>query len=318
MAISFFKLRLQLILFGIILLSCSFIFFFNVNVQLYFFGITMLITGIPHGALDFFLDKENKERSCSRHNAVRFFTTYLVTMLLYTCCWFLSPVLSLVIFLFITAFHFGQIDSAILPNTVISKSISFLYGFQIILLLITCHSDETISIIQYITADAFAGKNLSYALIKIFDWCLLSIGVTLFLTLFIMCKNPSYRILGIAFVLQTIILVGFIYFLPFYLGFAFYFGIWHSFLSFDIIMKSLSHSQKDFGWKKLISKALPYTVLAWAGIVTVILICAPHYYLNELIAGVFIAISILTLPHLNVFSKTVSKSNDLPSVENCR
>ena len=315
MTMSLFKLRIQLILFGVVMLSSSFIFFFSTHLQLYFFGFTVLMTGIPHGALDFFLDKENEKRSVYPQKSVRFFFKYGATMLVYALCWWLSPALSLAFFVVITAFHFGQIDSSILPNTFTSRSVSFIYGLQIILLLITCHANETLSIIHYILADAFTGKDLLHALNKTFGWCLLSIVITLFLTLSITYKNPSYRILVTAFVFQTIILVGFICFLPFYLGFAFYFGIWHSFLSFEVIMKCLSYNQHNFGWKKLILKALPYTILAWVGILSVVLVCSSNYYLNELIAGMFIAISILTLPHLNVFSKTLNKRTNIPFTE---
>jgi Brp/Blh family beta-carotene 15,15'-monooxygenase len=140
---------------------------------------------------------------------------------------------------------------------------------------------------------------------KIFVMCTLSLPITYTLILYKAYKNRFYRITSLAFALQTTILLGLIYFLPFYLGFAFYFGIWHSFLSFEIIMEHLSLQQNKSGWKTLALKAFPYCILAWFGIALVIYIGSSSYQLNELIAGLFIGISILTLPHLNVFSKAL-------------
>ena len=58
--------------------------------------------------------------------------------------------------------------------------------------------------------------------------------------------------------------------LPLWLCFAFYFGIWHSILSFDKIRQEFEMENSFLGWKKLLTKAIPYAAVAWTGIIVFI------------------------------------------------
>jgi Brp/Blh family beta-carotene 15,15'-monooxygenase len=107
----------------------------------------------------------------------------------------------------------------------------------------------------------------------------------------------------IQFCLQTIVLMMIIFALPLYLGFGFYFGAWHSLLSFNLIRKQMNLTNTISGWLLLIKKALPFTIVAWLGIIA-LLIFQTHMQTEWLaISNLFMGIAILTLPHLQVFTK---------------
>jgi Brp/Blh family beta-carotene 15,15'-monooxygenase len=92
------------------------------------------------------------------------------------------------------------------------------------------------------------------------------------------------------------------------LGFAFYFGLWHSLLSFNVIKQQLQIKNSWSGWKQLIVKALPYSLVAWIGLMVIMYFGTRKYSLPEIVSYLFIGIAILTLPHLQIFSKSLNQS----------
>jgi Brp/Blh family beta-carotene 15,15'-monooxygenase len=104
-------------------------------------------------------------------------------------------------------------------------------------------------------------------------------------------------------VLQILLLAVINIALPLWLCFAFYFGVWHSTLSFDMIRRDLKLENNLFGWWILVKKALPYATVAWGGILLFIIFRADTRDLMEVFHLFFIGIAVLTLPHLQVFTK---------------
>jgi Brp/Blh family beta-carotene 15,15'-monooxygenase len=104
---------------------------------------------------------------------------------------------------------------------------------------------------------------------------------------------------------QTLFWCVFLYVMPLYVGFAFYFGCWHSLLSFDLIRQQLALPPTSNGWLELIKKALPFSVLALAGIGALLFFFSADWQLNSSMGYIFMGIAILTLPHLQVFSGLV-------------
>jgi Brp/Blh family beta-carotene 15,15'-monooxygenase len=91
--------------------------------------------------------------------------------------------------------------------------------------------------------------------------------------------------------------------LPLWLCFSFYFGLWHSILSFDKIRQEFEMENSFLGWKKLLTKAIPYAVVAWTGIIIFIYISLEAWSIKEVMPLLFIGIAVLALPHLQVFTK---------------
>jgi fatty acid desaturase len=91
--------------------------------------------------------------------------------------------------------------------------------------------------------------------------------------------------------------------LPLWLCFTFYFGLWHSVLSFDKIRQEFEMENSFLGWKKLLTKAIPYAAVAWTGIIVFIYFSLEAWSIKEVMPLLFIGIAVLALPHLQVFTK---------------
>ncbi len=306
-----YPLRIILLSLGLLLLMLQTFLQWSETLQLYFFAISILLTGIPHGALDFFLDKENAKQAKHIFSMQRFFLFYLINMLGYGLLWYLLPSLALGLFIIITAWHFGEIDAHILNSNPFSKVITFLYGLLIILFIISSHSVATADIIRYLVPNQISLAQLMIYNHILFNCCWIGLLLLLSCIAIYSYQHVSYRTSGFSFILQSLLLLFLIYFLPFYLGFAFYFGLWHSSLSFEIIRKQLQLKNNWTGWKILILKALPYSLAALFGITMILLIARNSYQISDLVSGLFIGIAILTLPHLQVFSKTMNQQKTI-------
>ncbi len=71
--------------------------------QLIYSSIFILLLGIPHGAIDHVLFFKKREMS-----QLKFYTIYLGLSLLFVVLWHVWPITSLILFLLISAFHFGE------------------------------------------------------------------------------------------------------------------------------------------------------------------------------------------------------------------
>ena len=117
-------LRLFLLIAGIALCLLEQIFPMQEKSQLVLMVITFVLLGIPHGALDVYieggLDQQNDHR--------KIFLRYVFSAALYIALWFWKPGIALFIFILITAFHFGEIDWIGNTNNQAKKVVYFFLG----------------------------------------------------------------------------------------------------------------------------------------------------------------------------------------------
>ena len=66
-------------------------------------AILLLCIGIPHGTLDHLITYK-----VQKTNKLKFYTYYLGTIVLFFLIWMIAPSLGFVLFLLISAFHFGE------------------------------------------------------------------------------------------------------------------------------------------------------------------------------------------------------------------
>ena len=142
-----YRLRLILVLSGLALLLALNIIAFSLQFQYWFFVVAISVTGIPHGSMDFYLDKKVKEIDNVRFNIFRFYTVYLVKIAAYVVCWIYLPIPSLLFFLVITGLHFGEIDWMKHKKSGLNSVLYFTYGILMIISLITAHFNETAPIL---------------------------------------------------------------------------------------------------------------------------------------------------------------------------
>ena len=89
--------------------------------QLIYSSILILLLGIPHGAIDHVLFFKKRKMS-----QLKFYSIYLGLSFLFVILWHILPVTSLILFLLISAFHFGESQFA---DIFFKKSLRFIFIF---------------------------------------------------------------------------------------------------------------------------------------------------------------------------------------------
>ena len=69
---------------------------------------SMILFGVPHGALDLYIEGKTMQSSDIKGNTV--LVKYLLNILAYAMLWYFFPLVALIVFIIITAYHFGRIS----------------------------------------------------------------------------------------------------------------------------------------------------------------------------------------------------------------
>jgi len=108
----------------------------------------ILIAGIPHGAMDHLTASFLKG---TKFRLFKYLIQYTLSALLYLAVWFLFPGVALLLFLLLTAWHFGETDLVCFTNKKKSPIIIFGYGFCLLMWLLMKDADTTLQWIQLIS-----------------------------------------------------------------------------------------------------------------------------------------------------------------------
>ena len=282
-----------------------------VSWQVGYFTILIGATGIPHGALDHLIAKANAEQQNKTFTISRFLLRYVAVIVLYGFCWIKLPGLSLMIFLVISAWHFGETDLHAANGIHLWQVCRLLWGNLVLLIILLTHPEQTSAIVTRITGQSTTASSLlSFFFTNGFILCLGLFLICITLILFVHQKaNWSFRTGPI---LNLLLILGLTAYLPLLPAFALYFGGWHAIRSFEIIFAYL-HSKNDSVaitpvtmWKN----ALPMTFLAAFGFVFMAFIWKGTGLKMDPLPFVFIFLSVITLPHLDVMDKLISTKGD--------
>lgn len=297
------RIKQYLLLSGLLLALLTAFVTIHPTIQLILFGITIVLTGVPHGSLDYFVEKQILAQASKQISMATFLAKYFLNMLLYAVVWYVFPTVALLLFIGLTAYHFGEIDWPTRHQFKLEKLCYSLYGLLFIIFIITSHINFAAPILFEVVQQRISISTWLYWGDQLFFYSLFGLVAQLLILLIFNDKLGWSIAILIQFCIQTIFLMMIIYALPLYLGFGFYFGAWHSLLSFNLIRKQMSLANNISGWLILIKKALPFTIVAWLGIIALI-VFQTHTQTEWLaISNLFIGIAVLTLPHLQVFTK---------------
>ena len=144
------KIRQYLLFVGVLLAVISVAVPINPNSQLVFFIVIILLTGVPHGSLDFFVEKQTQQQALQPLRLTKFLIKYLLNMLLYGIVWWVMPTVALILFIGLTAYHFGEIDWPARQRSPLDAVLYTLYGLQLIIFIITSHIVDAAPILQQI------------------------------------------------------------------------------------------------------------------------------------------------------------------------
>ncbi|MEY4931504.1 MAG: hypothetical protein RI909_2228 [Bacteroidota bacterium] len=273
------------------------------QVQFYFLIVSILLTGVPHGSLDFFIQKQSLINNNQNISVYGFLTKYLFSMAMYGLVWWLFPTLALIVFIVMAAYHFGEIDWPARNKIQADAVLYTIYGLLLIAFILTSHMASAAPILEIIVQKKFTVDFwLSWGT-TLFPYVCILLGLNIMLLMVLRKylgweKEELYQ-----FIFQSILLLMIVHQLPLYLGFGFYFGLWHSIISFNLIRKQMKLTNDWPGWISMAKKAIPFTSMAWLGILFLIVVSGMFQTEWLVLSNIFIAIAILTLPHLQVFTK---------------
>lgn len=146
------KLRLYLILFAFFLFLIDWVFVLTNSTQISFLILVLILFGVPHGALDLYID-QHLHKSDSNQKA--FLLKYIGNIIAYALVWYFFPTAALVIFILITAYHFGEIDWLGKTEHIIHKLAYSVIGLLWILLLLSKNINFALQIFIRMERSAF-------------------------------------------------------------------------------------------------------------------------------------------------------------------
>ena len=257
----------------------------------------ILIIGVSHGAYDHI-----KGRSLLKiyniNNIFIFYLSYILVGLIVIFTWFVTPSISLLIFLIFASFHFGKEDSQFLLK---KRSITYLIFFVFKgLLIVTAplyfNFVETINIFKlllienenfYRYLDWIESKNILITLIS------LSFLVNILLII------VDFKISNLTLLLDFVSILILNYFLSPLVAFTIYFCFLHSIRHIIAIANEVNNRNFYDGLKEFIKKASALAIVTVILFILALIITYNYFEINDAILKIiFIGLASLTFPHI--------------------
>jgi len=198
------KLRLYLILFAFLLFLINTVFVLNNSTQISFLIAVLILFGVPHGALDLYIDQHLHK---SESNQKIFLLKYIANIIAYALVWYFFPVAALIIFILITAYHFGEIDWLGKTDNAVQKIAYSVIGLLWILLLLSKNINFALQIFIRMERSAFNESQWTALAGKIYPITLIGLALVYIILFFFKAhffsKNKYYYYL----ILQQAILI---------------------------------------------------------------------------------------------------------------
>jgi len=269
--------------------------------------ILIILFGIPHGAVD-----HKIHLSTSTDTKVwKYILRYLLIAAGYVVWWLIDPLKALLIFILLSAYHFGQElleDKGIKSSNLTTKLV---WGAILIIAPLIYRYTEVTPYLEAITNNQFPSISIwvQYGS-PIF---LMSCGIANALWLVSVKKVQKKEAMSL--IIFMIIMVTSYVMLPFLLAFASYFILFHSLNAFKHQFSWLSKKNRDYTLRKFAFDLAGFSVVSIVGILIVLKAINPKD-LTQLTSYFFILTSLITLPHaitFDQFYRTKNKHQTVPS-----
>lgn len=261
--------------------------------------VVVALTGIPHGAVDHVVAADLYGLTSSWSDQAKFYGVYLALMAAYGVLWLISPVVSLGLFLVLTMYHFGQADLAYW--NVPAPWHPLLYASRGLLLM-----GLPIVAFPAVVDPIFA----AIADVRVSEWPGVTTASTLLLSGLVAQHAISLGLLsqvGTASgkdvareLFNTAVLALLLITAHPLVGFAVYFGLWHSLGHMMEILRFFQRHGRTATFGYFYRKAALFTIISFIGLGGLYLINEAFGAQDQMIALLFILISVLTLPHMLV------------------
>ncbi|MCE2847602.1 MAG: Brp/Blh family beta-carotene 15,15'-dioxygenase [bacterium] len=280
------------------------------KIQLMYFAIMIGATGIPHGALDHIIAKTSAISSGQSFSIQQFLGKYVLAILLYSASWIFFPGISLIIFLLISAWHFGETDLSNAVDTRAWNLSRMLWGSLVLMIILLSHFEETASVVLRITQGSEIAQTTMEHLKRNGIYYFSGV-VCLFFSIAAIAYKKNKISISYPYIINLFAILMLCSQLPLLPAFALYFGGWHAIKSFEIIFRYLHDAKEEMATKPLTlwKNALPMTFLAAFGFIFMAFIWNGTGMKMDPLPAVFIFLSIITLPHLDVMDKLINRQS---------
>lgn len=262
---------------------------------------SVLVIGIPHGAIDHIMAAELYNLNQTLKDHLLFYASYLLVMIIVGALWIFLPVAGMAFFLIISIYHFGQADMEdfLIRREPINRLFYIARGFLIIGLIVFSDPLTTYPIM----ADAMRIETI------IFSEFMPSAGTSLWVIAVIYYFIAA---VGIAtnriddapgFIVDSLLLTLFLLITGPLIGFAIYFALWHSAGHINEMREFFEGRGKPLSVGNFYKKATPFTIVSIAGLALLLFINVQLNLENQFLSLMFILISVLTLPHMLIVEK---------------
>ena len=259
-----------------------------------YFAMLLVLAGVMHGASDYFMYKILETEKWSLRKSFIFYFKYLFAIIIYAVVWYLLPSLALLLFIFISVYHFGQSNlSRHRIKSPFTRRLAYLiWGGFVTLTPLVFHLDQTNAIISEISGlkanlSPLMRNNL-VALLFILNICLL---IFLALRKQLSLKSLSNEITNLIALILLFINT------PLLLGFAIYFLFWHSTYAIADQITLLKIKVRDFNFKAYLFSIALMSTIALLGMSIGFIAINSYSNLSFGWGMFFLFISLITLPH---------------------
>jgi Brp/Blh family beta-carotene 15,15'-monooxygenase len=264
------------------------------QIQYYLLGILVLVIGLPHGATDFLLFQRLQGTRLSTPQLIRFFLAYLLVVGAYFCAWLLWPLPSLLLFLLVSTYHFGQSnwEKFVGPSWV--KYLMYIaWGGFALGGAVLWHWDESSVIISQLVSDVPKWPSRTMLMVQ---WGILCFNILLIIGLRLFGYIDRFRMVFEA--IKLAVLSFMFFYTPLLVGFTIYFTLWHSLGSLLSQVAFFRLKWPTFTLYEYYRQASHYTLLAVLGLLVMIL-GQPYLFPDISLFSIFLVfISCITLPHI--------------------
>jgi beta-carotene 15,15'-dioxygenase len=268
------------------------------EIQVTFFVTFILLTGIPHGALDHLIQEATDNQQNRVYNYRGFMLKYLLIMGLYGLTWYFFSGISFIIFLLMSAWHFGETDLENVPQNVKIWSFTrLIYGFYILAFILLTHIQEVSPIVEKMIDPQSKTMVMWEFIQRNVKQILYLLGLSLS-TIFIVAQSEYFIKFDKIRLIRLVLILFLSIYLPLLPAFALYFGGWHALCAFDTIHGYLQKDHPSLTFKSVYLKALPFTIIALIFLLMFLLYCQYYTLAYNPLPILFIFISLITLPHL--------------------
>lgn len=270
-------------------------------------GLALIFSfGILHGANDLELIGEIERKK--QISFIKIISAYIILVLFSVVLFLKIPILALLIFIIVSAYHFGeQIWNELLQeqSKLLRVSFQFCYGILILVTLFYFNAKEVEVIIFKIAKITITESHFSTLLI---------LFATLYSILAFILVRQRKDLQQIAFEQTFYILVLGIIFkvASLFLGFAIYFIFWHSIPSLYDQIKFLYGSFSFSNFKKYFKSAFLYWIISLIGVTVLYFISKDMMIFDALF---FSFLASITFPHFIIIVKMYQKEKPKVKIE---